>query len=112
MGRGRRLGTEQVQKLLISSALSLLASAAAYPPVGKPARITSALRAMLRRRRYARDRDRLTRLTLLIFRRGLSPITPPPVTHARWARLEQVLRSGLSPSTRTECLLPLVRTGR
>src|SRR5438128_8078760 len=112
MGRVRGLGTEQVQKLLIASALSLSRAPAAYPPIRKPARITSALRAMLRKRRYARDRDRLTRLTLLIFRRGLSPIAPPPVTHARWARLEQALRSGLSSSTPTECLSPLVRTGK
>jgi hypothetical protein len=31
MGRGRRLGTEQVQKLLIASALSLLVSACSLP---------------------------------------------------------------------------------
>jgi hypothetical protein len=50
-------------------------------------------------------------LTLLIFRRGLSPVTLRAVTYAREARLEQVLRSGLFPSIPTECLSPLVRTG-
>src|ERR1700719_3137005 len=66
---------------------------------------------MLRRRRYARDRDRLTRLTPPIFRRGPPPVARPLVTYARWARLYH-LRSGLCRSIPAQCLLPLTRTGR
>jgi hypothetical protein len=59
---------------------------------------------MRRRRRYARDRDRLTRSTLPIFRRGLPPVAPPLVTYPRGARQELVLRSNLSLSIPTEYL--------
>ena len=66
---------------------------------------------MLRRRRYARDRDRLTRLTLLILQRGQPPVAPPLATYATGARL-YLLRSGLCRSIPAQCLIPLDRTGK
>src|SRR5580700_10677424 len=61
---------------------------------------------------YARDRNSLTRSTLLIFRRGQPPVVPPLITRIKKARRWRVLGLGLSRCIPAQCLASLARTDR
>ena len=61
---------------------------------------------------YARDRNSLTRSTLLIFRRGQPPVAPPLITRIKKARRWPVLGLGLSRCIPAQCLASLARTDR